>query len=112
MRRAADVPLRHWRLSRANHRDSVPRAVGSKAPRCHRGLPAFGYATRPFRSGSHQRGLKEEEDKAMRVMRTRVAIAMTRSDAFRGDALALLGCSFLFAAMIAAMLSFCGLAVP
>ena len=48
----------------------------------------------------------------MRDMRTRVAIAMTRSDAFRGDALALLGCSFLFAAMIAAKLSFWGLAVP
>jgi hypothetical protein len=37
---------------------------------------------------------------------------MTRSDAVRGDALALLGCSFLFAAMIAAKLSFWGLAVP
>jgi CRP-like cAMP-binding protein len=34
-------------------RNSVPCVVRSKAPRRNRGLPAFGYAARPFRSGSH-----------------------------------------------------------
>jgi hypothetical protein len=48
----------------------------------------------------------------MRDMRTRGAIAMSRSETFRGDAFALLGYCFLFGAVIAAVLALHGLAAP
>src|SRR6516165_9504939 len=105
MRRAPDGPLRHRRLSRGYRRDSVPCVVRSKAPRRDRGRLALGHAPRPFHSGSYQRGLREEEDKAMRDLRTRGAIAVTWSAVLHDDTLVALGYSCLFAAVIAAMLA-------
>jgi len=48
----------------------------------------------------------------MKDMRTRKAIAGTRSEALCDDALRGLGYRFLFAAGVAAMLAVCGLAAP
>jgi hypothetical protein len=48
----------------------------------------------------------------MSDLRTKKAIALTRSETLRGDAFALLGYCFLFGAVIAAVLAIHALAAP
>ena len=48
----------------------------------------------------------------MKNLPTRRATALTRGEALRGDALALLGYCFLFGAVIAAMLAMHGVPAP
>ena len=48
----------------------------------------------------------------MKEMQARTATAVAQSEALRGDALAALGYSFVFAAVIAAVLAMHGLSAP